>query len=151
MKESQFRTVELPCALASLRRAARALTLQYQTELRPLGLRSTQFSILQVLDRTKEILQGNLGRILALDSTTLTRTLKIMLREGWIAERRGTDRRERLIRLTEAGGKLLTVASERWQRAQERLRQELGEARWRDLFSITNEVTSLTTREGESS
>jgi len=151
MKESQFRTVELPCACANLRRAARALTLQYQTELRPLGLRSTQFSILQVLDRTKEILQGNLGRILALDSTTLTRTLKIMLREGWIAERRGTDRRERLIRLTEAGGKLLIVASERWQRAQERLRQELGEARWRDLFSITNEVTSLTTREGESS
>lgn len=141
--------VELPCACASLRRAARALTQRYEAELRPLRLRATQFTILQVLERAGALLQGNLGRILALDSTTLTRTLKIMLREGWIAERRGADRRQRLIMLTEAGREILGVATARWQHTQEELRQQLGGARWLDLFNITNEVTSLTTQEGE--
>ena len=119
--------------------------------MRPLGLRSTQFTILQALSQTGEISQGELGQILAMDSTTLTRTLRIMVREGWVAERRGRDRRERLVKLAEAGDKLLEAASLRWEKTQEELRERLGEARWRDLFSITNEVTSLTTQGGEPS
>jgi hypothetical protein len=88
----------LPCMCGSFRRTSRALTQLYEAALRPLGLRSTQFTILQVLSLAGEVSQGQLGDMLAMDSTSLTRTLAIMVREGWIAERRGKDRRERRLR-----------------------------------------------------
>src|SRR5258705_1674978 len=94
---------DLLCMCATFRRASRALTQVYDEALRPLGLRATQFTIVQVLSRTGEVSQGELGQILAMDSTTLTRTLRIMSREGWIAERPGEDRRERWLRLAKAG------------------------------------------------
>ena len=39
----------LPCLCASFRRASRALTQLYEQALRPLGVRATQFTVLQVL------------------------------------------------------------------------------------------------------
>src|SRR5271155_4029320 len=79
----------LACMCGSFRRTARALSQLYDEALRPVGLRGTQHTILQALARTGEVTQGRLGEILAMDSTTLTRTLRIMRQEGWIAERRG--------------------------------------------------------------
>src|SRR5438270_13211263 len=49
-------------------------------------MRVTQLTILQVLSRAGDLTQGKLGELLSLDSTTLTRTLKIMVRQGWIPE-----------------------------------------------------------------
>ncbi|MGH9548656.1 MAG: MarR family winged helix-turn-helix transcriptional regulator, partial [Terriglobales bacterium] len=96
-------TPKLPCMCGSFRRTSRALTQLYENALRPAGLRATQFTILQALSLAGEVTQSQLGEILAMDSTTLTRTLSIMAREGWIAERRGEDRRERRLRLARAG------------------------------------------------
>jgi DNA-binding MarR family transcriptional regulator len=70
---------------------------------RPLGLRGTQFTVLQSLSLAGEVTQGMLGQMLAMDSTTLTRTLEIMVRRGWIEKRRGEDRREWRIRLSKPG------------------------------------------------
>ena len=68
----------LPCMCATLRRASRALTQLYDEALRPLGLRATQFTVLQALSLTGEVSQRDLGQLLAMDSTTLTRTLEIL-------------------------------------------------------------------------
>jgi DNA-binding MarR family transcriptional regulator len=140
----------LPCLCGTLRRSARALTQLYENALRPLGLRSSQFTILQVLWRGSEMSQGALGEILAMDSTTLTRTLAIMRRRGWIAERRGGDRRERLLRLAKAGETQLDRALPLWDETQSRLRSQLGDQAWQDLFQLTNRVTNaVTAHEGE--
>ncbi len=104
----------------SLRRTARALTQLYEQALRPLGLRSTQFTVLQVLSRAGEVSQGQLGEMLAMDSTTLTRTLEIMSRQGWITERRGEDRRERWLRLAKGGETQLNRALPVWEKVQSR-------------------------------
>jgi DNA-binding MarR family transcriptional regulator len=135
----------LPCACASLRRAARVLTQYYEEALRPLGLRSSQFTLLQALDLTGEITQGNLGRVLAVDSTTLTRTLAIMARSGWVARRRGEDQREWRFRLTSAGQAQLKSAYPYWERAQAEMRKKLGKTRWEALQQIADEVTSALT------
>src|ERR1700683_2619174 len=94
----------LSCMCATLRRASRVLTQHYDEEMRPLGLRATQFTILQALSLVGEISQGRLGEILAMDSTTLTRTLEIMLAHGWIVKQQGKDRRQRRLRLFQRGG-----------------------------------------------
>jgi DNA-binding MarR family transcriptional regulator len=133
----------LPCMCASFRRAARALTTMYEDALRPLDLSSTQFTILQVLSFAGEVSQGQLGRMLALDSTTLTRTLRIMLRRKWLRERRGDDRRERLISLAPHGRKLLERGSPAWEKVQRRLRTGVGEKAWDSAFALLNVITTL--------
>ena len=133
----------LPCMCGSSRRTSRALTQLYDQALRPLGLRATQLTILQVLSRAGEVSQGQLGEMLAMDSTTLTRTLQIMDREGWIAERRGQDRRERRLRLARAGQTQFKRALPVWERVQSRLRRQLGEQAWKNLLDITHQVTDL--------
>ena|SRR5215469_9276080 len=140
----------LPCMCASLRRAARALTQTYEKELRPLGLRSTQLTILQVLSRTGELTQRSLGKALAMDSTSLTRTLAVMLREGWITERRGEDRRERWIGISRAGEKMLNNALPAWEKVQARLRREIGPQSWTDLMQLTRQLTHFAAIEGDS-
>lgn len=137
----------LPCMCATLRRCARALTQHYEDALRPLGLRGTQFTILQVLERAGEVSQGQLGKILAMDSTTLTRTLEIMAREGWITKRSGRDRRERRLRLAKAGQVQLKRALPAWQKVQSQLHRQLGNERWDQLMKLTNQVTSVVTEE----
>src|SRR5437667_11084591 len=72
MSESPLPT--LPCMCGSFRRTSRALTQMYEGALRPLKLRATQLTILQVLSHAGEVLQGQLGEMLAMDSTSLTRT-----------------------------------------------------------------------------
>ena len=136
---------------AGLRRASRALTQLYEDELRPAGLRTTQFTVLQVLSLAGEVTQGELGRMLAMDSTTLTRTLRIMSRHGWMGRRRGADRREWRLRLSKSGGLQLQQALPRWEKVQAQLRHLLGGRQWNELTKLTNTVTNIVTGLGESS
>ncbi len=133
----------------SLRRTARALTQLYEQALRPLGLRSTQFTVLQVLSRAGEVSQGQLGEMLAMDSTTLTRTLEIMSRQGWITERRGEDRRERWLRLAKGGETQLNRALPVWEKVQSRLRRQLGDQAWTNLLQLTYQTTDIATTLGD--
>ena len=138
-----MRIPELPCLCANFRRTARALTQLYEEALRPLGLRGTQFTILQALSLAGEVSQGQLGEILAIDSTTLTRTLAIMDRRGWIARRRGDDGREWRLSLSKAGRKEFERVSPEWERVQGRLRAQLGDERWKELFQLNHELAAL--------
>ena len=136
----------LPCMCANLRRASRALTQLYDDAIRPLGLRGTQFTILQALSLSGEVSQGVLSQILAMDSTTLTRTLEIMSRRGWIAKRYGKDRRERRLCLTKSGEAQLHRATPAWEKVQANVRRELGDKRWDNLLHLTHEIASAFTQ-----
>src|SRR5213076_2167225 len=132
---SADRLPPLDCACASLRRAARAVTRAYETELRDAGggLRATQLTLLQALERMGTSPQSALGEPLALDSTTLSRTLRPLEHAGWIREGKGTDRREVRWSLTPAGRRRLARAQPAWERAQSRLRSQLGAKHWKLL------------------
>ena len=137
---NRFPLPTLPCTCASLRRASRLLTQRYEESLRPLGLRASQFTVLQMLSLVGEANQGEIARVLAMDSTTLTRTLGIMTRLGWLARQHGNDRREWRFRLAPGGQKKLKEALPRWERVQETLRRKLGQTRWDALRQSTDDV-----------
>lgn len=139
----------LPCMCANLRRATRTLTQRYDEALRPLGLTITQFTILQALSLSGAITQGKLGEILAMDSTTLTRTLAVMSGHGWVAKKYGTDRRERLLRLTRTGESELNRAIPQWRSTQETLRARLGKHRWDELTTLINDTTAIIAEQGD--
>ncbi|MGP0074602.1 MAG: MarR family winged helix-turn-helix transcriptional regulator [Bryobacteraceae bacterium] len=145
----------LPCLCANLRRASRIVTQLYEEALRPLGLRATQFTVLQALSLAGEVNQSLLGQILAMDSTTLTRTLEIMKRRGWIVQRRGEDRREWRIGLSQPGRDQLKRALPRWRSVQHRVHSQLGNELWEHLFNVTGQIvralTGLSNPKGEKS
>jgi DNA-binding MarR family transcriptional regulator len=147
---SQTLLPELPCMCGSFRRTSRALTQLYEEALRPVGLRATQFTILQALSLAGEVSQGQLGEMLAMDSTSLTRTLGIMSRKGWVAERRGRDRRQRWLCLASAGEIKLKQVLPVWEKVQSRLQRKLGRKAWRSLLELTHQVTDLVKTQGGS-
>lgn len=120
----------LACASASLRRAARAVTRLYDAALRDTGLRVTQFTLLQALELSGSSPQARLGELLALDPTTLTRTLRPLARAGWIRATPGQDRREMRWTLTAAGRERIARARPAWERAQAQLRARLRPEHW---------------------
>lgn len=86
------------------------------------------------------VTQGRFGRLLALDSTTLSRTLRPLETKRWIRCEPGKDRRERRLVLTAAGRSQLDRATPAWERAQQRLSNRVGGERWEALL---NELSTL--------
>jgi DNA-binding MarR family transcriptional regulator len=111
------------------------VTRLYDRELYEAGVNIAQFTLLQVLFEVGPVTQGRLGHILVLDSTTLTRTLRPLEKEGWIRRRQGEDRRERRIELTPAGRSRFRRAVPAWNRAQKLLRARVGRRRWHRLMA----------------
>ena len=135
MKSERVPLPPLVCACASLRRAARAVTQAYDEELRGTGVNPAQFSLLYALWRFGEMSQGKLGEVLAIDTTTLTRSLELLRKSGWIRARAGNDRRERRWSLTPAGEKKRAGVAPHWQAAQSKLRARLGARQFQRLLS----------------
>lgn len=118
----------------------------YDEELRRLGLKSTQLTVLQALGASGATTQARLAERLGMDSTTLSRNVKVLEGNGWIRGTEGTDRRERHLALTEVGRDLLRKADKPWNRVQERLQEALGPGPWEALFTLSEAVTQATSR-----
>ncbi len=111
------------------------MTRIYDQELRHADIEITQFGLLTALAQVGEANQKTLSAGFAMDSTTMTRTLGLLRKRGWITVRPGKDRRERLFRLTDAGRTQIDKAHPHWQAAERRLRSTLGDAAWTQLHS----------------
>src|SRR5947207_15741666 len=121
-----------PCVCSTLRMVSRDVTQLYDDILRPSGLRVTHFSILGAIARLGEANLRQLEHTLAIDQTTLTRSLKLLERNGAIDRVPHPDGRIKAMTLTSTGRKALEAARPRWARAQDRVRRELGTTAWAD-------------------
>src|SRR6201984_238428 len=133
---------DLPCACQNLRRATRVVTRIYDQELAKAGIEITPFGLVTAVDLTREANQKRFSVRFAMDSWTLPRTLRLMLKQGWIRARRGKDKRERLVSLTRAGRRQLATAQPFWQAAPARVRKELGEAGWTSMKRAVSQTTA---------
>jgi DNA-binding MarR family transcriptional regulator len=131
----------LPCSCQSLRRLTRLVTRIYDQELRKADIEITQFGLLMSLSIIGQANQKTLSAGFAMDSTTLTRTLALLRKQGWIRVKRGKDRRERVFSLTETGKRQIEAAQPHWQEAERRLRKTLGERAWKQMQSTISEIT----------
>ena len=123
------RTIDLracatECHCLDARREARAISRLYDEQMRPHGLRATQFSVLVALELGGGAPLGMLADTLGLDRTTFTRSAALMRRKGWIATAQSDDGREHRMTLTAAGRRKLHEAHPAWQRAQRLIEQQ---------------------------
>ncbi len=132
---------DLPCACQTLRRATRIVTRIYDQELKKAGLEITQFGLLTALAIAGPVNQKRLSEGFVMDSTTLTRTLERMRKQGWLSIKPGKDKREHLFSLTAAGRRQMAKAKPHWDLAESRLRKELGEIGWKEMKESLSVVT----------
>ena len=137
-------TPDLPnieCACSTVRRAARLITQLYDEELRG-HLEAPQLALLAGVDKNPGSNQTILARVLGFNKTTISRNLAVMERKGWIEHAVVNDQRERGVRLTAAGRKLLTITKPGWKRAQSRLRSAMGDQQWEAMWEVLRSVTN---------
>jgi DNA-binding MarR family transcriptional regulator len=131
-KREAISILQLDCACSLTRRAARSITQLYDIVLAPLGIKATQFVLLRAIADAGQIAQWQLAKDLSIAVETLTRRLATMRRAGWVELHAGADKREHLYTATSAGRQQLDEAIPYWQRAQERLKEQLGPDSWRE-------------------
>src|SRR5437879_13838971 len=121
------------CACFDLRKATRAVSRMYDDFLRDAGVNGTQFSLLRLIRTEKELSISTLGRYMVMDRTSITRALAPLERDRLIYSRTGTDKRIRIISVTNKGRKLVESAEPKWRQAQAALIETIREGRWRAM------------------
>ena len=121
------------CASFNFRRAARAVTRLYDVAFQGTKIRSTQFTILIAAAKAQAASISTLGSILLIDSTTLTRSLAKLQKQGLIAISKRAERRQRFVTLTDAGVDALEEALPNWRAAQKRFEATIGPDFWLDF------------------
>src|SRR5882724_5815925 len=131
------------CASFNFRKTARAVTRLYDVALQKTGIRSTQFALLVAVAKNHPISIGKLGDLLVIDATTLTRSLRVLQKEGLIAISNRAAKRQRFLTLTAKGGHALARAVPAWRKAQERFVATVGSEYWLALRSELERVAHV--------
>jgi len=135
------------CAAFNLRRTARAVTQLYDAGLREAGVRSTQYAILVAVAKAQPVSVGALAATILIDQTTMTRNLKLMETDSLIEVSARGARREKLVRLSKKGERVLARATPLWRAVQTRFVDRIGERRWAELRRALDDVAMLAAHE----
>ena len=131
------------CNCLAVRQAARHITQFYDQLLAPSGLRTTQFSILANLSRLGPRTINALAADLVMDRTTLGRNILPLERDGLVAIEQGSrDRRQKEVRLTEAGAARFRAAVKGWVAAQRQFAAAFGAERTTKLRFLLRAVSA---------
>ena len=132
-----FETLDLTgtgyCASFNFRRVSRAVTALFDKAIQDSGLRSTQFAILTAVAKTQPVSIGTIADLLVIDATTLTRSLNLLRKLGYLTISPRGAKRQRFINLTDEGQKALARAVPLWRKIQQTFVDQIGEDRWRAL------------------
>ena len=131
------------CTCFNVRRASRAVTEFYDSNLASSGVRATQFTMLGAVALMGPASVTRLAERLALDRTTLTRNLKVLADQRMVSISAGDDRRERVVEVTAEGQAAIDRATSGWQKAQAAIVEKFGEERWRRMIEDMSELGGL--------
>jgi DNA-binding MarR family transcriptional regulator len=133
--------VEEGCTVLRLHAATRLSMQAYNGFMAEVDLTMPQFATLASLYQEDGLSVSALAQLIGVDSTTLTRNLRLLEQRGLITQ--GTaaqDRRRRVVRLTPDGRKLFVRAVPLWQKAQAALKKRLGVAQIEVLHKQLTQV-----------
>jgi DNA-binding MarR family transcriptional regulator len=123
------------CACLKVRTAARAVTRLYDDAFRPVGLRATQLSVLVAVASGDAVSIAALSRMLGMDRSTLARNLGPLEDQRLVALGPEGHYRSRTLSITSKGEQLVRKALPIWEKAQEKLREELKKPHWTNLHT----------------
>ena len=122
------------------------MTSVYDKHLRSAGLRVTQFTLLQALHLSPGSRIADLVGVLAMEQSTLTRTVGILQGYGWVQVADRPSGREKCWDLTSEGKAVFDAALPLWQAAQKAIEHRFGEDQMltmhTSLFELTDSAAS---------
>ena len=128
------------CTCGSLRKASRRISQFYDAALAPVGIKSTQFSILSEVERGSTdgpLTMCELATAMVMDRSTLGHNLRPLERDDLLSLRLAmTDRRKRHVALTKKGRATLRRARRLWRTAEERFEKIFGKRHAADLRAV---------------
>lgn len=80
---------------------SRHLTKKLNEQLSPLGIYSSQWTVIYYLKRNGPATQAELCAYLSVEAPTMTRTINRLELAGWVIKTAGRNKREKLIELTD--------------------------------------------------
>ncbi len=131
------------CLNFSIRKASRVLNKIYDRHLQSVGIKCTQFTILRIIDYKQQTTSLELIDIMHMDQTTLSRSLKPLIRDGFIDVTPGEDRRYKLLSLSPSGTRIFKRALKAWQAAQDDIRSRLTKKQLAELLSVSDAIAAL--------
>ena len=130
----------IPCTCGSLRKASRRISQFYDTALAPVGIKSTQFSILTEIERGSavgEVFMHELAAAMVMDRSTLGHNLRPLERDDLLTLRLAdSDRRKRHVKLTKKGRATLQRARRLWKTAEARFETIFGKQHAAELRTV---------------
>jgi len=127
-------TLDIPCYAFTARHASRHLSQFYERMIVGSGIHAQQFTILAIINSKEPLTISELAEEMAMDRTTLTRSLSPLERDGYIlVSSEKTDRRSKIITLTTYGNKQLDMAVKMWRKAQAEFESRFGVERAANL------------------
>jgi DNA-binding MarR family transcriptional regulator len=128
------------CTCGSLRKASRRISQFYDTALAPVGIKSTQYSILSEVERGSlegRVSMCELATAMVMDRSTLGHNLKPLERDDLVVLRLSSDdRRKRYVELTEKGRSILQKARRLWRHAEGRFENIFGKEPAAELRAV---------------
>jgi DNA-binding MarR family transcriptional regulator len=135
--------VESGCSCTSLRKASRRVSQLYDAILAPCGLRTTQRAILNHILRAGTPSVGDLAADLVMDRGALAHNLKPLERDGYVRmDVDPSDRRNRIVSLTDTGRAKLSESELLWARAQGKFDKAYGSGKSAALREALALITS---------
>jgi len=128
------------CLCQKVRAAARSVTSAYDEALRPAQLRASQLAVLAAVAGEGSLSISALAQQLSMDRTTLSRNLGPLRRAGLIHVGSEGWRRSRNLEITKKGRSRLEQAIPFWRKAQEALRDKLGNRTWENVREGLNSL-----------
>ena len=128
------------CACFWMRAAARRLTREYDEALQPLGIKMTQFSVLAFIKYGAPKSITKMADMMAMERTSLVRTLNLLEKNGYVHMGPEGYRREREITLTQDGKTVFTKALPLWESVQAKFKARLEDGAWEDNLPFIQEV-----------
>jgi DNA-binding MarR family transcriptional regulator len=129
------------CACFNFRKASRSVTLLFDQILAPIGLRSTQLTILVAAQVLGPCGLARLARELVMDRSTITRNIHPLVTQGMLQVSGKSGRRGKSVEITKAGQDALINALPYWKEAQGQLLQRMGRDRLdRVMVDLSNVV-----------
>jgi DNA-binding MarR family transcriptional regulator len=134
------------CTCGSLRRASRRVSQFYDAALAPIGIKSTQFSILSEIERGSlegPVTRRELASVMVMDRSTLGHNLRPLQRDRLLALRlEREDRRKRYVELTARGRAVLRKARRVWRVAEGRFEKLFGRQHAAELRAVLWQIAS---------
>lgn len=109
------------------------VTRMYDIAMQESGVRSTQFALLVGIAKLQPVTMGALAKVLMLDRSTLTRSLRLLEKARMVEISKRATMRQRFLKLTNSGEKALQQSLPLWRTAHARFVDAVGAEYWLKL------------------